>query len=174
MRSIDNIREYRKTIYSIAEFLISNENAVSEFSTVLEWSDLEYIPTWLLWDKNDINNLILTAGTIFLLPSIRIWIDGKKIQEVRELIGKELFDLIMETTKIDNNQTKTLDLDHIEESLLSAGSAVIVSSSNMRIRPWITNVIPKPKGKLDFELANEIMKHTIFVINQNQFKKSMV
>ncbi|MEW8206429.1 MAG: hypothetical protein AB2746_09945, partial [Candidatus Thiodiazotropha taylori] len=131
--------------------------------------DLEDIPTWLLWDDKEVEQLVMTAGTIFLLPSIRIWIDGKKIQEVRELIGIELFELILKTTKIDNKMIKLLNIDNIKDNLLAAGSAVIISSSSMRVRPWISNSIPKPKGKLGAELASEIIKHTLFVVNQNRY-----
>ncbi|MCG7899733.1 MAG: hypothetical protein JAY85_14925 [Candidatus Thiodiazotropha weberae] len=170
MSRLETIRDYRRTIYSIAEFMIRNKHAVSEFGNALVWSDLEHIPTWLLWDEGERYKVIMTAGTIFLLPSIRIWIDAKKIQEVRSLIGDELFDLILKTTKIDNYQIKYITLNNIQDSLSAAGSAVIISSSSMRVRPWISRAVPKPKGKLDSELAKEIMKHTIFIINQNRFK----
>ncbi|MBW9268593.1 MAG: hypothetical protein K1566_03015 [Candidatus Thiodiazotropha sp. (ex. Lucinisca nassula)] len=169
MSNYEAIRYYRNTIYSIADFMVTNENAVSEFGKSLKWSDLEDIPTWLLWDDKEIEQLVMTAGTIFLLPSIRIWIDGKKIQEVRELIGIELFELILNTTRIDNKMIKLLNIDNIKDNLLSAGSAVIISSSSMRIRPWISNSLPKPKGKLSPELASEIIKHTLFVVNQNRY-----
>lgn len=171
MNSIEQIREYRQTIYKIADFIIDNENAVAEFGNSLDWSDLESIPTWLLWEDYKIKNLVMTAGTIFLLPSIRIWIDSKKIQEVRALIGEHLFEIILQTTKIDNNQIKSLNISNIEDNLLSSGASVIISSNSMRIRPWLTNILPKPKGKLDPTLAGEIMKHTLFVISQiNQSK----
>jgi hypothetical protein len=165
MTNIEQIREYRNTIYSITDFILENENAVVEFGNSLTWNDLETVPTWLLWEKNRITNLVMTAGTIFLLPSIRIWIDSKKIQEVRDLIGEKLFDFILETTKVDNNQIKTLNITNVKDHLLSSGASVIISSNSMRIRPWLSNVLPKSKGKLDSVLANEIMKHTIFVMH---------
>jgi hypothetical protein len=166
MNNIEQVRDYRHTIYSITNFILENENAVVEFGNSLDWNDLETVPTWLLWDKSKIDTLIMTAGTIFLLPSIKLWIDSKKIQEVRELIGEQLFELILQTTKVDNSQAKSMDIGSVKQHLLSAGAAVIISSNSMRIRPWLSNILPKPKGKLDYILATEIMKHTIFVIHQ--------
>jgi hypothetical protein len=167
MENIEQIRDYRNTIYSITEFMLENENAVVEFGNSLTWSDLESVPTWLLWDKTKITNLVMTAGTIFLLPSIRMWIDSKKIQEVRDLIGEQLFDFILKTTKVDNNHLKTINITNVKEHLLSSGASVIIASNSMRIRPWLSNILPKSKGKLDPALANEIMKHTIFVLHHN-------
>jgi hypothetical protein len=171
MNNIAQIREYRHTIYTITDFILKNEKAVVEFGSSLNWQDLESIPTWLLWDEQKIENLVMTAGTIFLLPSIRIWIDSKKIQEVRQLIGEQLFDFILETTKVENTQGKMLNIGNVKEHLLSSGSAVVISSNSMRIRPWLNNILPRPKGKLDPVLASEIMKHTIFVLHHTSLKR---
>jgi hypothetical protein len=165
MNNIEQIREYRSTIYRITEFILENENAVTEFGNSLTWEDLESVPTWLLWEKNKITNLVMTAGTIFLLPSIRLWIDSKKIQEVRELIGEQLFDFILETTKVENSSVKPINIQNVKDHLLSSGASVIISSNSMSIRPWLSNILPKTKGKLNTILANEIMKHTIFVLH---------
>ncbi|MEJ2622331.1 MAG: hypothetical protein P8163_19400, partial [Candidatus Thiodiazotropha sp.] len=85
--------------------------------------------------------------------------------EVRELIGEKLFDFILETTKVNSNQIKPINITNVKEHLLSSGASVIVSSNSMRVRPWLSNVLPQSKGKLDPVLANEIMKHTLFVLH---------
>jgi hypothetical protein len=168
MSDINNTRQKRVQLYLAADYIISNEKAVSEFGCSLEWKDLENIPEWLFWNQSEINHLILTTGTIFLLPSIRIWIDSKKIQEIRKLIGDRVFDYLMSTTHVDNQKIISLNMTNITENVLSAGAAVILSSHNLRIRPWLQSSIPKPKGKLDRVLAEEIMKHALFVLSQTR------
>lgn len=166
--NIENCRQYRKTINMIADYILTNESAVIEFGDSLEWSDLENIPDWLLWNDNDINQLVMIAGTIFLLPSIRIWIDSKKIQEVRKLIGESVFDYILHNTTVNNNQVSSLNITNVAENILSAGAAVIISCHSLRLRPWLIRTIPKPKGKLDKLLAEQIMKHALYVLDQTK------
>jgi hypothetical protein len=166
--NIESCRQYRKTINMIADYIIANENAVIEFGNSLEWSDLENIPEWLLWENNAIKQLVMIAGTIYFLPSIRIWIDSKKIQEVRKLIGESVFDYILHNTMVDNNQVSSLNITNVADNILSAGSAVIISCHSLRLRPWLIRTIPKPKAKLDKILAEIIMRHALSVIDQTK------
>jgi hypothetical protein len=174
MYDIENARQKRAQLQLAADYIMSNEKAVSEFGSSLEWKDLENIPTWLLWNQSEINHLVLTAGTIFLLPSIRIWIDSKKIQEIRKLIGDRVFEFLMTNTHVDNQQILSLNMTNVTDNVLSAGAAVILSSHSIRIRPWLQNSIPKPKGKLDRVLAEEIMKHALFALRHTRNESSNI
>ena len=104
--NVESYRKYRTTLYGIVDYILSNEKSVTEFGISLEWKDLEEIPTWLLWERNAINQLVMTAGTIFLLPSIKIWIDSKKIREVSDLVGEEVFQIYF--SKYPCQQSKSL------------------------------------------------------------------
>jgi hypothetical protein len=168
MDNIENIRKYRNTISNIAEYMISNEKAVIEFGNSLEWIDLEMVPTWLLWEQNLINHLVMISGTIFLLPSIKIWIDSKKIQEVRTLVGDDVFDFLITNTQFDDQQVRSLSMTNVADNIISAGASVILSSYSMRIRPWLIQALPKSKGKLEQTLAQEILKHALYIIEHTK------
>ena len=166
--SIEYCRQYRNTMNGIVDYILSNEKSVREFGDSLTWSDLESIPIWLLWKKSQIDHLALIAGTIFLLPSIKIWIDSKKIREVSELVGEDVFDFILSNTHVDNQRVISLNITNVKENLLSAGASVIFSCYNIRIRPWLSHTLPKSKGKLESVLANEILKHAIYVLENTR------
>ena len=168
MNDIEYARLNRRHIIQAAKYISSNEKAIAEYGDAIEWDDLEKIPSWLFWSRDRINHMVMTAGTIFLLPSIRIWIDSKRLQETRELIGDTVFDFIMSNTHVGNDKIHSLHMLNVSENIVSAGSAVIISSHSLRLRPWLINTLPKPKGKLDPILAEEIMKHTLFVLDQTR------
>ncbi|MES9859458.1 MAG: hypothetical protein ABW157_11550 [Candidatus Thiodiazotropha sp. LLP2] len=164
--NVEYYRKYRTTLYGIVDYILSNEKSVTEFGISLEWKDLEEIPTWLLWERNAIKQLVMTAGTIFLLPSIKIWIDSKKIREVSDLVGEEVFKFILANTHVNNQKVSSLNITKVSDNLLTAGISVIYSCYSIRLRPWLTHTLPKSnaKGKLDPILANEILKHSLFVL----------
>ncbi|MES9938955.1 MAG: hypothetical protein ABW104_04185 [Candidatus Thiodiazotropha sp. 6PLUC2] len=170
---IDHVRQYRSTLNSIADYILTNEKSVVEFGNSLEWNDLENIPTWLLWDKNNIDHLVMTAGTIFLLPSIRIWIDSKKIREVSDLIGNDVFKFIMNNTHVNNQRISSLNITNVSENIKSAGASVLLSCYSIRLRPWLSHSLPKTKGKLNSILAQEILKHTLFVLENTKNKTQL-
>ena len=166
MSDIEDARVKRNHIKLAADYISSNGKALAEFGTALEWNELKKIPIWVFFSQDRINHMVMTAGTIFLLPSIRIWIDSKRLQEIRALIGDVVFDFIMNNTHVENNKIHSLHLTNVAENVKAAGSAVIISSHSLRLRPWLVATLPKPKGKLDTVLAEEIMKHTLFVLEQ--------
>jgi hypothetical protein len=163
---INQARAARYRMQQAAEFFSANEKAFSEFGDSLNWEDLENLPNWLFWKKKEISHFVLTVGTIFLLPSVRMWIDAKRIQKIRYLIGENVFEYILTHTPLDNKQNHSFNVTDVEASLLSAGAAVIISSHSLRLRPWLLRILPSPQGKLEQKLAIQILQHALRVLEQ--------
>jgi hypothetical protein len=165
--SIDQARQIRRQIQYASEFFTSNEKAFSEFGDSIEWDDLKSLPAWIFLNQDEIEKIVLISGTIFLLPSIRIWIDARKIQEIRLLIGDSVFDYIMTNINTNNQQVHSLDMEDVQINLRSSGAAVIISSHSLKYRPWLKDILPEPKGKLDTALASDIFEQAIRVYSQS-------
>ena len=166
MNEIKKAREMRVRLASSVNFFISNSDALNEAGDCLEWEDFEKIPEWYMWNEDKIQHLVLVAGTVFLVPTIRLWIEATKISRVKNLIGGNVYEFIMQYTQIDNSPEMQIDMDNLHSVMMSAGASVLMSSQEARLRPWLISKLPEAKGKLNRKIANELMNHTLFVLSQ--------
>jgi hypothetical protein len=163
--TVERARSKRQRLYHCVDFISSNSKACKEFGDSLNWNDCLEVPEWIYWDSNKIELLMDVCGTVFLLPIIRLWIDAKKLSCIRELLGDTLFDLILDRTPVNNNQRNLFQLNDVISSIHSSGSAVMIYSQSLRIRPWIKGMLPTPKAKLEGDLAQQILKHSLEIIS---------
>jgi hypothetical protein len=168
MNEIKEARDIRARLASSVKFIMSDEEAINEAGHRLEWEDLEGLPDWYMWDESKIKHLVLVAGTVFLLPTIRLWIEAKKIKQIQMLISKPVFEYIMQYTHVDHMQRQAIDMDDMSSVLEEAGASVVLSSQEKRLHPWLEPKLPKSKGRLKKKVATELMNHTVFVIEQMQ------
>ncbi|MEJ2405401.1 MAG: hypothetical protein P8171_14090 [Candidatus Thiodiazotropha sp.] len=161
----EHARSKRQRLYHCIDFIGSNSKAYKEFGDSLNWNDCLEVPEWVYWDRSKINLLMDVCGTVFLLPIIRLWIDARKLSSIRELLGDTLFELILDRTPVNNNQRNLFQLNDVISSIHSSGSAVMIYSQSLRMRPWITGMLPTPKAKLEGDLAKQILKHSLEIIS---------
>jgi hypothetical protein len=167
---INNTRIMRARFYSAVEFFINNNTALLNAGDELEWDDLVNLPNWYLWDDEAFQQLVLVAGTVFLLPTIRLWIEAKKINIIQSLVGKSIYEFIMKYTNIDSSPKQQLELDNLQDVINSAGASVILSSQVKRLHPWLIIKLPKAKGHIDRKLASELLNHTLYVLEYTGVK----
>jgi hypothetical protein len=145
---------------------MSDLDLLNEAGDKLEWDDLEKLPEWYKWDETKIMHLVLVAGTVFLLPTIRLLIEAKKIKIIHNLISKPVYDYIMQYTHVDHLPKQQIDMEDMQSVLEAAGASVVLSSQDARLHPWLIKKIPDAKGQLNKKVAKELMNHTVFVLTQ--------
>ncbi|MET0026415.1 MAG: hypothetical protein ABW101_02160 [Candidatus Thiodiazotropha sp.] len=158
-------RNHRAGLYRSLEFVASNRKAYNEFGASLRWDDFKEVPEWVFFERKTIQQLTYIAGTIFLLPMIKMWIDARKIQSISNILGEGVLETIINNTKNTSCYTISFDTDEIIHNISSSGSAVLIYSHSTRIRPWITELLPKPRAKLDSDLAKQIMNHSYIMLS---------
>jgi hypothetical protein len=168
MNGINEARQRRQIIASSVSYYLSNNDVLKIAGDCLEWDDFERLPEWFMWDEDRLHRLVLIAGTVFLLPSIRLWIEAKKIHIVQNLIGKPVYEFIMQYTQVDNSPVMQIDIENLHSLMKKAGASVILSSQESRLHPWLVAKLPEAKGQLKRKVATELMNHALFILTQTE------
>jgi hypothetical protein len=166
MNGINKARKIRANLCSAVDYFISNRAALDKAGDRLEWEDFENLPEWYLWDRERFQQLVLVAGTIFLLPTINLWIEAKKINVVQTMIGKHVFEFILQYTHIENSPEQQIEMNNLMDVIKTAGASVIMSSQESRLHPWLETKIPEAKKELNRKVATELLNHTLYVLLQ--------
>lgn len=150
---------------SLSAELLAKSSCNKTGAGALSWSMLLEIPDWCHWPLARIEHLSLIAGSIFTAPAIRLWIESKHVEEVRSIIGKDLFDQIMAMEKMPNAVlTFPNDVD-LRKSLLSAGASVLLSSIPHRhLRERLSFLLPEPSGVLPQQVAWSLLQQSLTFI----------
>jgi hypothetical protein len=161
---INDARSMRAILFSAVNYFLSNQSALGKAGERLEWEDFENLPEWYLWSDESLRQLVLVAGTVFLLPTIRLWIEATKINTIQRLIGKSVFDFIMQYTNIENSPEQQIEMDNLQDVINASGASVILSSQDPRLHPWLVTKLPQAKGQLNRKVATELLNHTLYVL----------
>ncbi len=159
----DNIalaRERRLLQFEAAKFIAPLVGEGGNHSS-LTWAALSELPDWCRWPKPELNRLILVAGALFSLPSIRLWIDAKKIREARMLIGDKTFELVMANKSVPQKCTQAASNKSVEQLFFCSGAAVLLSSADEELQPYIKTMLPAVAGKLPFDIAALLMSEAL-------------
>lgn len=163
MTNIEIARRYRSDIKNACTIIISNTELVQKHSGEIVWELLEQIPLWASWDIKVINHIVNIAGTVFMLPSIRLWLESDRIEVVRSTIGKEVYEYLINYTHINTLHLSIDDVVDIEKMLQSTGASVLLSTVHESVRPWISQLLPTAQRVINKDIALELFKHTLYV-----------
>jgi hypothetical protein len=164
--SIRMARLKRARLSAVADFILSKDDALESVGKDLEWEDIDSLPEWYLWDREQFDKLVLIAGIVFLLPTIRLWIESKKIDQVKALIGQPVYEFIMQYTLIGYSPIADVDMGEFKRAVETAGASVVLSSQDRKLQPWLIYKLPSAEGQLDKNLATELLNHSLFVLTQ--------
>lgn len=62
----------------------------------LPWAVLEALPGWCCWPEPRRARLQHLAGALFCGPSLKRWIDARRVDSVRRLLGEGDFDAVLQ------------------------------------------------------------------------------
>jgi hypothetical protein len=163
MTNIETARKYRSDIYQASSFIVSNTNLQLQNSSEFVWDDLEQLPFWVNWNKEKLLQLVNIAGTVFMLPSIRLWLESDRIEVVQSIIGKDVYDYLLKYTYINTLDVSLENVVNIEILLETTGASVLLSTVQENVRLWIINLLPETNKIINKEIAIELLKHALYV-----------
>jgi hypothetical protein len=164
MTDVEIARKYRSDIEVASSFFIANRDRSLQYgSDEIVWEDLEQLPLWANWDKSNRDQLIRIAGTVFMLPSIRLWLESERIEEVQSIIGKDVYEYLLNYTYINTIHVSFEEVVDIKKILESTGASVLLSTLQESIRIWFIELLPQTNKLINTNVAIEIYKHALYV-----------
>ena len=90
-----DMRARRAHRAAVARTLIDGPLASAPEATGVDWRQLGELPGWCLWPAEPRLRLVRVVGALFAAPGMRLWIDGRRIEIARALIGKTTLARVM-------------------------------------------------------------------------------
>ena len=147
-KNVIAVRENRKRRFTAAKMLADREIPVD-----LTWQQLLTLPEWFYWSDSVRQRLINICGALFIVPLIRSWIDGKKINEVRKYLSKAEFEMVItQNIELVSDNQNDVPRGSIQDTLTNSGATVLVSACNE---------------------SNKLITREIFKMNQNEISHSI-
>jgi hypothetical protein len=163
MSDITNARSYRANIERARKFYLSEKDLAFKHGNKIEWEDLEELPSWVFWETKKIDQLINIAGAIFMLPSIRLWLESERIETVQSTIGKDIYDFLLKYTYIDIEPITCEEIEDIPSILQTTGVSVLLSALKESIRPWFSGFPQAATKRISQNVAIKLLNHALFV-----------
>jgi len=156
-----SIRNERQRRYDAA-VLVRNSVICDDF---FNWESLELFPNWCYWPLAERNRLLMVSGALFCAPAIRLWIDARKIREVRSLIGTKTLSLVMANDAIPQTPSKLPSYENVEALLLGTGAAVLLNSSPLELHNFLDTMLPDSAGKLPIDIAHLLLSQAMEILH---------
>ncbi|MCK9689528.1 hypothetical protein [Scleromatobacter humisilvae] len=85
--AMHDMRTRRAHRAAVARTLLDGPLASAPEAVAVEWRQLGELPDWCLWPADARLRLVRVTGALFAAPGMRLWIDGRRIEIARTLIG---------------------------------------------------------------------------------------
>jgi hypothetical protein len=123
---------------------------------------LHEVPEWCHWPSVRRERLVLIAGALFVAPAMRLWIEAKRIETARTLLGAEVFEQVMAFESVPREAPPLPADEDVRELLPAAGAGVLLGSLTCaRLRDWLAPLLPQPTGPLPHALAAALAADTL-------------
>jgi hypothetical protein len=164
--SIDTARKIREQQFQTAKQLMK-----LSLHQQYAWSDLSDIPNWCLWSESEIIDLRRVAGALLFAPVFQSLVDGRKIAELRDLVGKVVLEEVM-NTELDAMPQSSWEIRHfnLRELVDTAGCTVIYSVINDRALAILhSHGFPSVnQEKLPLTIAREVLNETLRIYDSKK------
>ena len=154
---IADVRQKRLRRWRAAELLEHLDYSVGDEDGEDGWSVLYAVPDWCFWPMPQRERLTLISGALFIAPSIRMWIDGKRIKQAKNILGERCFDLVIAHFSVPHETLQLPETDDVRELLLGGGASVLLSAANDGLRGCLASLLPQPMGSLPQNVAQPLM-----------------
>jgi len=130
----------------------------------LDWDDLLAFPDWCLFAEAEKQSFVRVCGALLLMPSIRLWIDGRKINQIRELLGEPVFDKVLHTElDLATNYLDSIIMADAEELLIKAGATVVINDANAIAVDYIKTVVGSMSAVIPKLTAHQIVNQAYHI-----------
>jgi len=140
----------------------------------IEWSALDAVPHWCFEPPSYIGKLQLVCGAIFLAPAIRNWIEGRRIQEVRALIGPTAFAAVARSSVITEVSAELEVTEEVPAALAKGGASVLLNAiENDQVKSLLALQFPMDVEAIDHEIAKGVYELSVNIVHQAIVKENM-
>ena len=129
--STDAGHERRRQRAAIARRL---RQRAPEAVNTLDWDALDAAPTWLALPEDELNRFECQVGAMLCAPSLRLWIDGARLNAARTAVGAPFLQALRalpSTQILPHNVAPSPRIDHGEQvapMLRGCGASVLLAS----------------------------------------------
>jgi hypothetical protein len=105
-----------------------------EAVSTLDWDALDAAPTWLALPEDELNRFECQVGAMLCAPSLRLWIDGARLNAARTAVGAPFLQALRalpSTQILPHNVAPSPRIDNAEQvapMLRAAGASVLLAS----------------------------------------------
>lgn len=125
-----------------------------ETTEPVNWAMLLEVPEWCYWPPARREQLVLIAGALFAAPAMRLWIEAKRIETARTIVGADVFDRVMVHESVFREAPQLPADENVRELLLTAGAGVLLGSlAHACLRDRLASLLPRPAGTLPYAIA---------------------
>ena len=126
--ALHDVRTRRAHRAAVARTLIDGPVACAPESAGMEWRQLGELPAWCLWPADARLRLLRVVGALFAAPGMRLWIDGRRLEIARSLIGPATLARVMACPALPIQAPAVPPSGDLQRLFDSSGRAVLLGS----------------------------------------------
>lgn len=113
---------------AVARALLQGHAALGADAPAVDWDQLAELPAWCLWPAPVRLHLVRVTGALFAAPGMRLWIDGRRLEVARTLIGAATLARVMACPALPMQAPPVPPSGDLERLFDGSGRAVMLGS----------------------------------------------
>jgi hypothetical protein len=126
--SFHDMRARRAHRAAVARALLQGQAALGADTPAVDWGQLADLPAWCLWPAPARLHLVRVTGALFAAPGMRLWIDGRRLEVARTLIGAATLARVMACPALPIQAPPVPPTGDLERLFDGTGRAVMLAS----------------------------------------------
>ena len=128
MPALHDMRMRRAHRAAVARAMLEGPLACAPEAVAADWRQLAELPAWCLWPADARLRLVRVVGALFAAPGMRLWIDGRRIEIARTLIGTATLARVMACPALPIRAPAVPPAGDLQHLFDSSGRAVMLGS----------------------------------------------
>ncbi|MFL6699998.1 MAG: hypothetical protein ACJ8GJ_22740 [Vitreoscilla sp.] len=126
--AVHDMRTRRAHRAAVARAILEGPLAGAPEAAGVDWAELAELPGWCLWPAGTRLRLVRVVGALFAAPGMRLWIDGRRIEIARTLIGTATLARVMACPTLPMQAPAVPPAGDLQRLFDGAGRAVLLGS----------------------------------------------
>lgn len=126
--ALHDMRSRRAHRAAVARAILDGPFAAGPETAGVDWRQLAELPDWCLWPNDARLRLVRVTGALFAAPGMRLWIDGRRLEVARALIGSATLARVMACPALPMQAPAVPPSGDLQRLFDSTGRAVLLGS----------------------------------------------